>query len=68
MIHWFTATYTTMRVDVVVKAFCQIGEEFFPFANWETISPMAQLVIVSASLDLYSKYSKVHICICLFQK
>ena len=50
MIHVF-ATYTTMCVNVAVKAFRQIGEEFFPFAKWETVSPMAQLVIGSASLD-----------------
>ena len=52
MIHGFTAAYTTMRVNVIVNAFRQIGEEFcFPFAKWETVSPVAQLAIGSASLD-----------------
>ena len=38
-------------INVAVKAFRQIGEElFFPFAKWETVSPMAQLAIGSASL------------------
>ena len=33
MIHGFTAAYSTMRINVAVKAFRQIGEElFFPFA------------------------------------
>ena len=51
MIHGFTAAYTTMRVNMIVNAFRQIGEEFcFPFAKWETVSPMAQLAIGSASL------------------
>ena len=51
MIHGFTAAYTTMRVNMIVNAFHQIGEEFcFPFAKWETVSPMAQLAIGSASL------------------
>ena len=40
-----------MRVNMIVNAFRQIGEEFcFPFAKWETVSPMAQLAIGSASL------------------
>ena len=52
MIHGFTAAYTKMRVNMIVNAFRQIGEEFcFPFAKWETVSPMAQLAIGSASLD-----------------
>ena len=52
MIHGFTAAYTTMRVNMIVNAFRQIGEEFcFLFAKWETVSPMAQLAIGSASLD-----------------
>ena len=42
-------------INVAVKAFHQIGEEFFPFAKWETVSPMAQLAIGSASLGLYSE-------------
>ena len=51
MIHGFTAAYTKMRVNTIVNAFRQIGEEFcFPFAKWETVSPMAQLAIGSASL------------------
>ena len=51
MIHGFTAAYTTMRVNMIVNAFRQIGEEFcFPFAKWETVSHMAQLAIGSASL------------------
>ena len=53
MIHGFTAGYTKMRVNMIVNAFRQIGEEFcFPFAKWETVSPMAQLAIGSASLEL----------------
>ena len=52
MIHGFTVAYTKMRVNMIVNAFRQIGEEFcFPFAKWETVSPMAQLAIGSASLD-----------------
>ena len=59
MIHGFTAAYTTvtMRVNMIVNAFRQIGEEFcFPFAKWETVSPMAQLAIGSASLDMKHVY------------
>ena len=57
MIHGFTAAYTKMRVNMmmIVNAFRQIGEEFcFPFAKWETVSPMAQLAIGSASLGRFS--------------
>ena len=36
---------------MAIKAFRQTGEElFFPFAKWETVSPMAPLAIGSASL------------------
>ena len=53
MIHGFTASYTTMHINVAIKTFRQIGEEFFfPFAKWETVSPMVQLAIGSAILAI----------------
>ena len=49
MIHEFTTAYTTMPVNMDVRAFRQIGEEFFFLAKWETVS--TQLAIGSAGLD-----------------
>ena len=37
-------------INMALKAFRQIGEQFFSFFKWETVSPMAQLAISSASI------------------